>query len=204
MELRPRLGGRRLAAPSTKHGLFNLAGAGLPATGSRSTGQAGAFRITGPEARWPPLKRLAHRCAVRRRPLPTQRGGRWKLRTPDPSAPGHPSSLPVIPTLLWRLPPDPSPLRPSLVPSGARRLDFLSPCAGARGHGGGDFRARVGPDLDADLQSQAMCECKFAPSHPTARRVATRAHRANAVLRRPAEAEGLRCARAGRCLSGRG
>ena len=155
-------------------------------------------------ARWPPLKRLAHRCAVRRRPLPTQRGGRWKLRTPDPSAPGHPSSLPVIPTLLWRLPPDPSPLRPSLVPSAARKLDFLSPCAGARGHGGGDFRARVGPDLDADLQSQAMCECKFAPSHPTARRVATRAHRANAVLRRPAEAEGLRCARAGRCLSGRG
>ena len=155
-------------------------------------------------ARWPPLKRLAHRCAVRRRPLPTQRGGRWKLRTPDPSAPGHPSSLPVIPTLLWRLPPDPSPLRPSLVPSGARRLDFLSPCAGARGHGGGDFRARVGPDLDADLQSQPICECKPAPIHPTARRVATRAHRANAVLRRPAEAEGLRCARAGRCLSGRG
>ena len=47
MELRPRLGGRRLAAPSTKHGLFNLAGAGLPATGCRSTGQAGAFFNSG-------------------------------------------------------------------------------------------------------------------------------------------------------------
>ena len=60
---------------------------------------------------------------------------------------------------------------------------------------GCDFRARVGPDLDADLQSQAISECKFAPSHPTARRVATRAHRANAVLRRPAEAEWLRARR---------
>ena len=63
-------------------------------------------------ARWPPLKRLAHRCAVRRRPLPTlplNEGVGGNCGTPDPSAPGHPSSLPVIPTLLWRLPPDPTP-----------------------------------------------------------------------------------------------
>ena len=114
-------------------------------------------------ARWPPLKRLAHRCAVRRRPLPTQRGGRWKLRTPDPSAPGHPSSLPVIPTLLWRLPPDPSPLRPSLVPSAARRLDFLSPCAGARGHGGAIFGREWGLIL---MQIFKVKPCVSANSPP--------------------------------------
>ena len=74
----------------------------------------------------------------------------------------------------------------------------------ARRQGGGVFRARVGPALDADYPCPPPGECKPAPSHPAAPRVTSRAHLANAVLRRPAEAQGPRCARAGRRVSGRG
>ena len=74
----------------------------------------------------------------------------------------------------------------------------------ARRQGGGDFRTRGERVVDADNQSQPMCECNPAPSHPAAPRVASRAHLRDAHIRRPAEAEGPRCARAGHRLSGRG
>ena len=74
----------------------------------------------------------------------------------------------------------------------------------ARRQGGGDFRTRGERVVDADNQSQPMCECNPAPSHPAAPRVASRAHLRDAHIRRPAEAEGPRCARAGRRVSGRG
>ena len=60
-------------------------------------------------ARWPPLKRLLHRCAVRRRVLPTHRGGRCKPAHPDPI-----STRPLVHAIVPSDPVLAPPIRPLL------------------------------------------------------------------------------------------
>ena len=149
----------------------------------------------------------AQRCAVRRRVFPTHRGVRWNLHAPTPWHPatrtrsgsptGHLDPALALPTRPLPLAPHPFALPRAQVGPPLALPERLTA-------GGGDFQARVGPDVGAKYPCAPPCECKPAPSHPAAPHVTTRARLANAVLRRPAEAEGPRCARAGRRLSGRG
>ena len=144
-----------------------------------------SFRL---RARGKPVEKLVMRF-LGRRPVPVS--GTQGARTAGQTLSGHPQS-------------DLSAGRPLTRAPDMRRWDFLSPCADARVHGGGDFRTLGERVVDADHQCQPMCECNPAPSHPAEPRVASRAHLRAAHIRRPAEAEGPRCARAGRRLSGRG
>ena len=139
-------------------------------------------------ARGKPVEKLVPRF-LGRRPVPVS---------------GTQGALTAVQTLFWHPPPDLCAGRPLTRAPDVRRSYFLGALPDARRQGGGVFRARVGPALDADYPCPPPGECKPAPSHPAAPRVTSRAHLANAVLRRPAEAQGPRCARAGRRLSGRG
>ena len=152
----------------------------------------------------PPLGAARTPFLLRARGKPVEKlVPRFLGRRPVPVS-GIQGALTAGQTLFWHPPPDLSAGRPLTRAPDVRRSYFLGALPDARRQGGGVFRARVGPALDADLRSPTPGECKSAPSHPAAHRVASRAHMRNAVLRRPAEAQGPRCARAGHHVSGRG
>ena len=94
--------------------------------------------------------------------------------------------------------------RPSLLPPGARRLDFTFLCQTPDGRGEVNFGREWGLML-----MQIFNVNRFVSANPTAatppRPVLRPGHTgAPLILRRPAEAEGPCCARAGHHVSGRG
>ena len=77
-------------------------------------------------------------------------------------------------TLLWHLPPDPYPERPSFLLSAARRWELFSHCADPRQKEGVTFWARVGRAVELAIRIQPSGECNPAHSHSPGPRIASR------------------------------